>query len=359
MAQKQRKKTVPEEANAMNRWKKLYTRVFPASKYQANRYQANLCQKQERLEQALYEQVLECRKLSSELKEIKEIVHALQTQGGGQKQVFQQYLAAEKRKTPIVLLNFVYHLADHCNLNCKCCDHFSPIAKEKFADLASFEKDIRRLGELCGGYARRINLQGGEPLLHPNAAAFAIAARNHFPVGQILFTTNGILLPKQEDRFWKVCAEYRIEIEITKYPIGLPYQEIKEKADAFGVICRFYGSTQSIQKCTYLIPLDLSGKQDIRSNFNGCSHANECIMLKDGRLYTCTVAPNIEHFNNYFGQDLYLSEKDSIDIYQAQTLTQITDFLAKPIPFCRYCNVAGRRYGIEWGQSKRDICEWT
>ncbi|MCI9123505.1 MAG: radical SAM protein [Eubacterium sp.] len=343
----------------MNRWKKLYTRVFPASKYQASRYQAYLCQKQERLEQALYEQVLECRKLSSELKEIKEAVHALQTQGGGQKKVFQQYLAAEKRKTPIVLLNFVYHLADHCNLNCKCCDHFSPIAKEKFADLASFEQDIKRLGELCGGYARRINLQGGEPLLHPNAAAFAIAARNHFPVGQILFTTNGILLPKQEDRFWRVCAEYGIEIEITKYPIGLPYQEIKEKADAFGVVCRFYGSTQREQKCTYLIPLDLSGEQDICSNFNACSHANECIMLKDGRMYTCTVAPNIEHFNNYFGADLYLSEKDSIDIYQAQTITQITDFLAKPIPFCRYCNVAGRRYGIEWGQSKRDLSEWT
>lgn len=72
----------------MNRWKKLYTRVFPASKYQANRYQANLCQKQERLEQALCEQVLECRKLSSELKEIKEIVHALQTQGGGGKSRF-------------------------------------------------------------------------------------------------------------------------------------------------------------------------------------------------------------------------------------------------------------------------------
>ena len=26
------------------------------------------------------------------------------------------------------------NLADHCNLNCQCCDHFSPIAKKTFLD---------------------------------------------------------------------------------------------------------------------------------------------------------------------------------------------------------------------------------
>lgn len=82
-------------------------------------------------------------------------------------------------------------------------------------------------------------------------------------------------------------------------------------------------------------------------------------MLKEGRLYTCTVAPNIEHFNRYFNKNLYLSDRDSIDIYKAETIGEITDFLAKPIPFCRYCNVAGREYGLEWEQSKKNISEWV
>lgn len=90
-----------------------------------------------------------------------------------------------------------------------------------------------------------------------------------------------------------------------------------------------------------------------------CSHANNCIMLKDGWLYTCTVAPNIEHFNRKFGQTLYLSEKDSIDIYKAESIDEITKFLASPIPFCRYCNVNGREYDLEWGQSTKSISEWV
>lgn len=268
------------------------------------------------------------------------------------------YFRLRKGKTPIKELKFVYHLADHCNLNCKCCDHFSPIAEKKLADIDSFKNDIRCLANLCGGVCNYISLQGGEPLLHPNAIDFAVAARKAFKKGRIKFTTNGLLLAKQPDLFWQTCAKYDIEFEVTKYPIPFDYGEIQKRAEEFGVHFYIYNDNETV-KTTYLMPLDVSGKQPFLKNYCKCMHANTCILLKNGRLYTCTVAPNIEHFNNYFHQNLSLSEADSINIYKAKSFEEIADFLAKPIPFCRYCNVNGREYGLKWGQSSKDISEWV
>jgi hypothetical protein len=56
---------------------------------------------------------------------------------------------------------------DHCNLNCKGCTAFSPVAEEKFMDVNMFERDCERLAELTGGKIELIDLLGGEPLLHP------------------------------------------------------------------------------------------------------------------------------------------------------------------------------------------------
>jgi hypothetical protein len=54
-----------------------------------------------------------------------------------------------------------------------------------------------------------------------------------------------------------------------------------------------------------------------------------------------------------------LSERDGIDIYKAQDYDEVLAFLAKPIPFCKFCAVDKRRYNLEWGLSKKDMCEWV
>ena len=38
---------------------------------------------------------------------------------------------------------------------------------------------------------------------------------------------------------------------------------------------------------------------------------------------------------------------------------KILEFLAKPIPFCRYCMVDKVKRGLLWETSKKDIKEWT
>lgn len=243
-------------------------------------------------------------------------------------------------------------------MNCRCCDHFSPLAKERLADIDSFEKDVRRLAELCGGVCEAIYLEGGEPLLHPDAIEFAVTARKYFKRGRIKFFTNGLLLGKQPDAFWDACASHHIDIVVTRYPIALDHMSLQKKAEGFGV-CLYFVNGAEQDKTTYFIPLDVSGSQPAQRNYYTCTHANDCIMLKDGRLYPCTVAPNIEHFNAYFHQSVPLTDADSINIYEAKSFKEISAFLARPIPFCRYCNVRGREFGLKWGVSKRDMSEWV
>jgi len=57
------------------------------------------------------------------------------------------------------------HLTDHCNLNCKGCGHYCPLAPPQYADLQQYHSDMRRLRQLFRN-VRTIRLMGGEPLLH-------------------------------------------------------------------------------------------------------------------------------------------------------------------------------------------------
>ena len=75
------------------------------------------------------------------------------------------------------LLCFEVHITEHCNLNCKGCYHFSPLAKEEYLDINEFERDLRRIYELCGDNVERITLLGGEPLLHPDINRFIEVTR--------------------------------------------------------------------------------------------------------------------------------------------------------------------------------------
>ncbi len=271
-----------------------------------------------------------------------------------------KYNSAVNKLTPQKSLrSFAYHLADHCNLQCQNCDHFSPVAEKKLASIESYEKDIKRLSELCNKKLEIIKLMGGEPLLHPDIIKFMQISRQYFPDTRIEIVTNGILLNQQNEDFWHACQKLDITIVPTKYPINVDYDKAKETAINHDVKYEYFNNNENVVKTSYHIPLDIEGKQNCGENFINCFHANWCVMLKDGRLYTCTIAPNIEHFNRYFGQNIPLTDKDSIDIHKANSIEEILEFIARPIPFCKYCKVSARTFQHQWGTSKKDIKEWT
>ena len=59
------------------------------------------------------------------------------------------------------------NIVSHCNLNCRSCSHFSPVAGKEYLPIELAELDFARLAELSGGDVQCIHIMGGEPLLHP------------------------------------------------------------------------------------------------------------------------------------------------------------------------------------------------
>jgi len=263
-----------------------------------------------------------------------------------------------KKETKRNSLRLEIDIVKHCNLNCKGCDHFAPLAEKQFLDLPTLQKDLKRLAMLFSNKAEEIYLLGGEPLLNHKINDYIKVVRDSFPNTRLLIITNGILLDQMPIDFWDVCKKYNVIISPTKYPIKIDYDKLQGLAEKYGVQYEYYGSSEA-GRSLWHFPLDFLGKQDMEHSFINCRAANVCITLENGRLFTCSIAANIETYNKYFKQNYIISEDDYIDIYKAKSADEILQKLARPIPFCRYCDVEHRSYDHPWTISKKSIKEWT
>jgi MoaA/NifB/PqqE/SkfB family radical SAM enzyme len=258
-------------------------------------------------------------------------------------------------------LELMVALTDHCNLNCKGCDHFSCLAQEHFLEITSFERDFARLSELTQGKEvfESIRLFGGEPLLYPPPVLNDIIkiARNYFKHTKIYILTNGTLLLKQSEEFWINCRENSTAIYITHYPIKLDIAGIRDMAKKYRVELSFYDNG-NVLKTMWKIPFDIVGKNNATESFKMCHLANGGCNLVDGKIYGCQYVAHIPVFNRYFNQNFEVSSEDYIDIYAVKNVDEIFDFMCKPKPFCRYCNVKEIQLGIKWDISKKEMSEW-
>lgn len=249
-----------------------------------------------------------------------------------------------------------FHIAEHCNLNCKSCVHFSPLAQEEFLDFNIFKKDIIRMFELTQGNIKYIHIFGGEPLLNKDVLEYLVFAREYFKDSTIKLVTNGILLLQQNENFWKTLFENSIKISMTQYPIKIDYKKIFRKGKENNIQIEFFSANK--EKSQWHFPLDLSGKQNSIENFSKCQEANNCTNIYNGKIYICPIASNIRHFNTFFDKKIPITEKDYIDIYKVTDVNEILTFISKPSPICKYCNINGRTFNNAWSISKKEISEW-
>jgi MoaA/NifB/PqqE/SkfB family radical SAM enzyme len=252
------------------------------------------------------------------------------------------------------------HLTEHCNLNCIGCTHFSPLASPEFLSPETFERDLSRISVLTKGgkHLYEFKMLGGEPLLHPEIEKFLEISRRYLPKARIQVTTNGILLPKMPETFWKACHSHKIHLSISHYPIKLDKPEIKRLALHHHVAVEYNGSDAPDRMLK--MPLDPEGRADPKTTWKNCMITwGCCVTLRDGRIYTCMMPAHIRFFNKYFNKHLDVTENDFIDIQKASSIKEIINFLEKPFPFCRYCRPKDMQYGIKWAISEKKITEWT
>lgn len=256
-------------------------------------------------------------------------------------------------------LQFQTHIVEHCNLNCRGCYHFSPLANKEFLSIDDYKRDIKRLSELFNGNMERILLLGGEPLLHPQVNDFFVITRKYFPHGDIHMLTNGTLLLQMGGDFYHTIRDCGAELWVTKYPINFDYTKAEKYAEGYGVKLKYF-SNEPVRTLGHQ-PLDIDGKQDSLSNFNNCYRADECVDLKHGKIYPCIIPAEIRAFNEYYKCEIPVTDEDFVDIYKVNSAAELLEKLGRPIPFCRFCNrddisVFG---SIPWEKTNYKMEEWT
>jgi organic radical activating enzyme len=251
------------------------------------------------------------------------------------------------------LASLEVHVADHCNLNCKGCDHLSPIADKWFADPEAYDQDLRKLQELFTGI-RKLCLLGGEPLLHPKLAQFLFYSRSRFPKSRIQIMTNGLLLESMPESFWDACKKTSIEIVFNVYPPL--YQKEKflvnlAKTKGVSMITRRVTSFQAF--------MNIKGDSDPNLSFRSCEfrHIHQ---LQEGKLFTC-VAPMVAHyFNRRYGT--HIPSGGWVNIYSPNlTGWAAKKILCKSFITCSYCAPAAEQLinaSFPWSTSKLDMSEW-
>ncbi len=257
-----------------------------------------------------------------------------------------------------------YHIVEHCNLNCKCCSTYAPLAKEEFTDIEVFTSDLKQLKQVVGDRLLSLHLLGGEPLLHPDIDKFIIAARTIFPEIYIDVVTNGLLVRKMPDSFWDALREHNVVLQFSAYPINMNYSELINYAKSKGARSFSFNETARIDVFGRK-PLDIFGQQNIYSSHIHCSSGNTT-QLRKGKLYRCPATAYVYNLNRKIKEDdpsapdetFKIHELDYIDIYNVKDKQEIFDFLSNAIPFCRYCAL-NLETDVKWEKSKRDISEWV
>jgi hypothetical protein len=253
------------------------------------------------------------------------------------------------RFTKPVLNYLELHLTDHCNLNCRGCGHFSPIADKWFASLDEHDRDMHRLSELLSTI-RQIRLMGGEPLLHPEVASFLKSTRAWFPSADIRIVTNGLLLPKMPELFWGACATARIGIDVTVYP---PFLRLAPKWRGIG---RAKGVPMFMEYTELFYRFgNFSGDSNPESSFRSCRSKFYCPFLRQGKLYVCGGPALCQYPNKYFGT--HIPSTYSIDLYEEGiTGRKILAELDRPVNTCSYCCEHPSQF--KWGVSNKSQEEW-
>lgn len=256
------------------------------------------------------------------------------------------------RRMPL-RLEFV--VSDFCNLNCKGCTHYSPLAPKEFESIETLERAAAHLGATTAAEIGDVYLIGGEPLLYPHLVEAMGILRKHFPGNCIKLFTNGLLLPKMSDEFWKTVKENDVVIALTIYPIPFDYDGVQALCARHGVKCMIFGD-RTAEGSFLRFGLDPEKKQNGRMSHFKCFNRG-CVSVIGDRIFPCSISGCVGHLNKACGTAFEHQPGDWINVTDVHSAKQIKALRDKPVPFCGYCRP--NPTVTPYGPSRRDKHEWT
>lgn len=254
------------------------------------------------------------------------------------------------------------HVVDHCNLRCRGCIHFAPLAERRFLDEGDYARDLAMLSGVAGieGYFRAVVLMGGEPLLHPRLPEVMRLTRRYLPSTPVLLSSNGLLLRGMSDEFWETLVDCGIELTLSSYPLGMDYQALLELARQRGVVAGLASDRTERDRgkeVFFKLALDPTGSQDEQHSFVNCTFGGCYLQLVRGALWPCQVAAHHEPLAQRFSLDMAASDGDCLPLDGLASTGQIDWFRRRPHPLCRFCNNDALEV-VEWGRSRLEASEW-
>lgn len=246
------------------------------------------------------------------------------------------------------------HIVEHCNLNCKSCAHFSPLAEKSLIDVEDLKQTYKEMKPYFENLFSSIHLLGGEPLLHPQVEQIICLTRQYFPNIEIQLVTNGIKLLNMPDSFYKTCADNNVVVYISKYDVNCDYEDAIKKLSIHGIE---YHISNTIK---IFINYKLNEGEIFTPDYSyeHCEYkGGRCMQLKNHRIYPCFQPAHVEHLNKYFNTKFECKEGDYLPTNEKITKRKLLKLINTPIPFCRFCNM-DKKHNTCWDVTKKESSEW-
>ncbi len=231
-------------------------------------------------------------------------------------------------------LSVEYSLTEHCNISCRACAHASPLLPEKFADLRDFIRDFEALGTAF--HSRELRIVGGEPLLHRDLLRFLEEGRRIGVADAIVVYTNGVLLHRMPDAFWRLIDK----LHISAYP-GVRRRLGEGDCER---LCRMHDVELHIERFrTFdqtLIGKRIDDPRLVKAIYRACHTATECHTVHAGRFYKCPMAPLMSSWLTLRGIDFASPASDGVALHDNPALRRdLERYLAnaEPLAACSYC----------------------
>lgn len=243
------------------------------------------------------------------------------------------------------------HIVDHCNLNCNCCNHFSPLAEPWFIELEDFKEQITLLKNNISSLKTFLFI-GGEPALHPQLFELCKAAReilgNEIKIGVI---SNGTIIKKIAEHK-QDYLDLNIYFTFSSYMNKTKLDEI-EQLKPLGKVF----NTRILSKSTIVEPC---GSLDGFDNFFNCiDHKLPCFTLKNKKLYICPFSAHLEHYCKK--ANITIPEIEWVDYLPVDKINNDLDLIQKfcftPKAICNYCSQDEDAY--PYVDSYKDLAEYT